>query len=332
MLVTPAVLHDGTGPQAGADRPRHGLLPPGDLRADADGVASCHLPAEGETSAACSTAGWSSQPLEDWRGYKAGDLVAYRPDELLTRRRPAGKGAAHLLFSPGPAPVDRAGGDHHGPHRRGDLRQRPRRPLHLPPERRGLDATRSPDRAQFVGRPRVDQRDRRPRSTTASRTSSRRPTSGGDAWPSARAGRAAAPATSRTCRPASTPPATTVDQYEATSSDGTKVPYFVVHPKDDEARRVQPDHPLRLRRLPGLHAASLLAADRQAVAGARRRLRAGQHPRRRRVRAGLARGGPEDPPPADLRRLRRGGEGPDRAQDHLARAGSASRAAPTAAC
>jgi prolyl oligopeptidase len=39
--------------------------------------------------------------LEDWRGYKAGDLVAFAPDELTRADAPAG-GLAHLIFSPGP--------------------------------------------------------------------------------------------------------------------------------------------------------------------------------------------------------------------------------------
>ena len=61
----------------------------------------------------------------------------------------------------------------------------------------------------------------------------------------------------------------------------------------------------------------LLRHHRQALARARRRLRARQHPRRRRVRPRMARGRPQDPPPAHLRRLRRRRQGPDRPQDHL---------------
>jgi prolyl oligopeptidase len=43
-----------------------------------------------------------------------------------------------------------------------------------------------------------------------------------------------------------------VEQFEATSTDGTKIPYFIVHPEGHGAGRQQPDHPVRLRRLPGL--------------------------------------------------------------------------------
>ena len=42
------------------------------------------------------------------------------------------------------------------------------------------------------------------------------------------------------------------EQFEATSKDGTKIPYFVVRPKDMKLRRLQPDAALRLRRLPGV--------------------------------------------------------------------------------
>ena len=91
-----------------------------------------------------------------------------------------------------------------------------------------------------------------------------------------------------------------VDQYEATSTDGTRIPYFVVHPK---AMKLDGTNPTLLYAYGGFQvsdAAELFGLHRQALAGARRRLCAGQHPRRRRIRAGLARGGPEDPPPADL--------------------------------
>ena len=43
----------------------------------------------------------------------------------------------------------------------------------------------------------------------------------------------------------------TVDQHEATSTDGTKIPYFVVHPEGHEAGRPQPHFALRLWRLSG---------------------------------------------------------------------------------
>ena len=50
----------------------------------------------------------------------------------------------------------------------------------------------------------------------------------------------------------------TVDQYEATSKDGTKIPYFVFMPKGFTARRPEPDPALRLRRLRADHESRLL--------------------------------------------------------------------------
>ena len=40
-----------------------------------------------------------------------------------------------------------------------------------------------------------------------------------------------------------------VDQYEATSADGTKIPYFIVMPKDFQANQHVPNHALWVRRL-----------------------------------------------------------------------------------
>ncbi|HTX50592.1 MAG TPA: prolyl oligopeptidase family serine peptidase [Caulobacteraceae bacterium] len=41
--------------------------------------------------------------LEDWRGYKAGDLLAYRPGELADQAKtPPAPSPEHLVFSPGP--------------------------------------------------------------------------------------------------------------------------------------------------------------------------------------------------------------------------------------
>ena len=100
---------------------------------------------------------------------------------------------------------------------------------------------------------------------------------------------------------------TTVSQHYATSKDGTRVPYFVVAPKDLKLGRQQPDAALRLRRLRDLAAARLQRQRRPRLAGAGRRLRRRQHPRRRRVRPALAPGGAQGEPPARLRGLRRGG-------------------------
>ena len=81
-----------------------------------------------------------------------------------------------------------------------------------------------------------------------------------------------------------------VEQFEATSKDGTADPVFRGAPGrlafDGSA-------PTLLYGYGGFQVSmtpSYIGGDRQAVAGARRRLCGGQYPRRRRVRAGLARG------------------------------------------
>ena len=93
-------------------------------------------------------------------------------------------------------------------------------------------------------------------------------------------------------------PACASQQFEATSTDGTARPLL-----RRDARRTrrcdgsQSDAAVRLRRLRGLADARLQRRDRRGLAGARRRLRAGQHPRRRRVRPALAPGGAEGTAP-----------------------------------
>ena len=123
-----------------------------------------------------------------------------------------------------------------------------------------------------------------------------------------------------------------VDQYEAKSADGTKIPYFIFMPKGLRGQREEPDPALRLRRVRGQHAAPLLRRHRRRLGGARRRLRAGEHPRRRRVRPQMAPGRHAGKAPELLRRLHRRGRGPDRPQDHLARAPGHRRRIATAAC
>ena len=83
-----------------------------------------------------------------------------------------------------------------------------------------------------------------------------------------------------------------VTQNEATSKDGTKIPYFVVMRDGREARRIA------TRRSSTATAASRsrMMPNYSGTIGAgwleqRRRLRARQHPRRRRVRARVAPGG-----------------------------------------
>ena len=121
-----------------------------------------------------------------------------------------------------------------------------------------------------------------------------------------------------------------VSQHFATSDDGTRIPYFVVGRPDPSAG---PDAAHRLRRLRGVAHAVVQRDHRPGLAGARRHLRRGQHPRRRRVRAAVAPGGAAAQAAAsvyeDFAAVARG---PGRARGHHARAGWASRAAATAAC
>ena len=91
-----------------------------------------------------------------------------------------------------------------------------------------------------------------------------------------------------------------VEQLEATSKDGTKVPYFIVHRKDMPMDGSTPTRADGVWRVPGFEYALLLRSDGQAVAGARRQFCAGEYSWRRRVWAGVARGWIEDAPAADL--------------------------------
>ena len=98
-----------------------------------------------------------------------------------------------------------------------------------------------------------------------------------------------------------------VEQREATSKDGTQIPYFIVHPKD---MRLDGNNPTLLYAYGGFRRfddAELQRNSRQALVGTRGRLRACQHPGRRGVRSGVARRGPHDASSARLRRLCRRG-------------------------
>ena len=93
--------------------------------------------------------------------------------------------------------------------------------------------------------------------------------------------------------------------------DGTHIPYFVVRRQERDGPGA--DAALWLWRLRDFADARSTATGRAAVAAARRRLCGRQHPRRRRVRAGLARCGAEAEPAEGLRRFHRGRRRHDRA-------------------
>jgi prolyl oligopeptidase len=81
-----------------------------------------------------------------------------------------------------------------------------------------------------------------------------------------------------------------VEQRFATSKDGTRVPYFVVWPKGAKADGRNPTLLYGYGGFEVSHAARYSGSDGPGLAGPGRRLRAGQHPRRRRVRPRLAPG------------------------------------------
>ena len=120
--------------------------------------------------------------------------------------------------------------------------------------------------------------------------------------------------------------------FHRVASDGTRIPYFQVARKD---LALDGNHPVLLTGYGGFEVPVLPRYDASVGAAwleAGGRLRGGQHPGRRGIRAGLAPGGHQAQPPAGLRRLHRGGRGPHPAQGDPAPQAWGSRAAPTAAC
>ena len=97
-----------------------------------------------------------------------------------------------------------------------------------------------------------------------------------------------------------------VRQVSVPSRDGTAVTMFLVHRRDRPRSGDTPDLPHRLRRVQHQHDAGVLAL---AAPLARARWPRGhpQHPRRRRVRRGVAPGRDAGPEAEQLRRLRGGG-------------------------
>ena len=83
-----------------------------------------------------------------------------------------------------------------------------------------------------------------------------------------------------------------VEQHEATSADGTKIPYFIFTPKGFKANGKNPTLLYGYGGFEISQRAPLLGRHRRRLGRARRRLRAGQHPRRRRVRSRVAPGAP----------------------------------------
>ena len=98
----------------------------------------------------------------------------------------------------------------------------------------------------------------------------------------------------RACRSKRLGRRSTPSQFEtramfATSKDGTRVPFFMTSKKGLPQDGAQPGDALRIRRLLDQRAA-LLSLRCAGVARAGRRVRLGEHARRRRIRRGLAQG------------------------------------------
>jgi prolyl oligopeptidase len=216
-----AVLHDGQGHKLVLIVRALDFFHQQTYELTSAGVRRLHLPAKVDVSGLLDGR-LVFQALEAWRGYDdAGALVAYRPDELTAE---AGGGASHLLFSPGPRQAIEQVAVTKGrvaaaiyDNVRGGL-------FTFRPENGGWTRTSIPvasnssvslvsvseanDQAyyaveNFLAPTHLFQVDAAGGAPTDIKDLPARFDASGD----------------------------TVEQYEATSSDGTKVPYFVVHPK-----------------------------------------------------------------------------------------------------
>ena len=96
------------------------------------------------------------------------------------------------------------------------------------------------------------------------------------------------------------------EQFEATSKDGTKIPYFVVTPKGFKADGTAPTLLYGYGGFEQSEVPRYSGTIGVRVARAGRRLRRREHPRRRRVRPRLAQGGREGEAHPQLRGLLRG--------------------------
>ncbi len=287
--VSPTVLHDGDGHQVTLIVRNVDFFHAEIYQLTASGAIRLYLPAKVDLHGLLDGR-LIFTTLEDWRGHKAGELLAYAPEDLRTAAS-ADKGGGRVVFSPNERQsIEQVAVTAHRlvaaiyDNVRGGL-------ISFAPSGEGWKATTIPTAANSsVGVSAASEVTDHvyygvegflaPSHLWQADAADRRPVGHqGPARPLRRLRRRGRPVRS--------------DVHGWDQDSLLRGPS-----EGDEAGRLQPDHPLRLRRISGLDAALLFRLDRQAVARARRRVRAGQHPRRRRVRAEVARGRAENPAPA----------------------------------
>lgn len=163
-------------------------------------------------------------PLEDWRGYKAGSLVAFAPAELRGAHTETPGGPSHLLFAPGPRQsVEQVGVSKDRvvaaiyDNVRGGL-------YVFRPGNGGWTATPAPVAANssvvLISTSEANDQAYYAVESFLSPTHLWRANAAGDQQADIKDLPARFDASGDA-----------VEQFEATSSDGTRIPYFVVHPK-----------------------------------------------------------------------------------------------------
>jgi prolyl oligopeptidase len=225
VSVDPFVLHDGDGHEVVLITRGVDFFHSETYQVTSAGVRRLYLPAKINLQGLLAGQ-LVFTTLENWRGYKAGDLVAFAPDDLTDANAPAG-GEGHLIFSPGPRQsVEQAAVTKHRlvaeilDNVRGGLvafEPHPgagwmRRPLPVAPNSSVNLVSTSYDNDQIY----------------YSVENFVAPT---HLWQADAATVTGAPADIKDLPARFDASNDVVDQYEATSTDGTKVPYFVVHPK-----------------------------------------------------------------------------------------------------
>jgi len=223
VSVDPAVLHDGDGHKLVLITRGVDFFHSETYRLTPAGAQRLYLPAKVDLVGLLDGQ-LVFTTLQDWRGYKAGDLVAFAPDELTRPDAPAG-GKAHLIFSPGPRQsVEQAATTAHRlvadilDNVRGSL-------VAFDPHPGGWTATpievAANSSVNLVSTSYANDHVYYTVENFLAPTHLWR----ADAATGAQADLKDLPARFDASTDA-------VDQYEATSTDGTKVPYFIVHPRD----------------------------------------------------------------------------------------------------